>query len=258
MIRSLYTAGWGMKANTMKMDVVSNNLSNINTAGYKRDSTVFESFESHLVRRVNDTKNMENPDNSIGEMQFGSAVGEIFTHFEIGNFQRTGNDFDLGIGLSENAFFAVEAKGEDGENVERLTRNGSFVVNEEGFLVNQNGNNILGENGPIEIIGDDITFNSDGTILNSNQIIGKLLMREVTDTKTLKKIGENLLETSDLTQYKDFTGEIKQGFIEQSNVNAIREMIEMVNMSKAYESNQKIVQQIDASLEKAVNEVGRI
>ena len=97
MIRSLYTSGWSMMANSKQMDVISNNLANANTNAYKRDNTIFEAFPGVLIKRINDTRSMLNPSGNIGSMNLSSDVGEIFTYYTQGQLVKSGSNFDLSI-----------------------------------------------------------------------------------------------------------------------------------------------------------------
>ena len=97
MIRGLYTSGWSMLANTRKLDVITNNMANVNTTAYKKDTVVFESFPSVLTKRINDTRSPLNPSGNIGRMQLSSDVGEIYTYYTQGQLSQTGSKLDFAI-----------------------------------------------------------------------------------------------------------------------------------------------------------------
>jgi flagellar basal-body rod protein FlgG len=107
MIRGLYTSGWSMMAIQKKMDVVSNNLANVNTNGFKKDTVVFEAFPDLLTKRINDTRSLLNPSAVVGTMELGSDVGEVFTYFIQGQINKTDNRLDMAIADSDKAFFTV-------------------------------------------------------------------------------------------------------------------------------------------------------
>lgn len=258
MIRALYTSGWSMRANNKQMDIIANNLANVSTNGYKKDTVVYESFPEVMVKRINDTQSKLNPSGRVGNVQLGNDIGEVFTYFTSGTLNKTDNPLDLSIGGSDSAFFTIGVPNENGEITEYYTRDGSFVLNPENQLVTSEGYIVMGMNGPITLEGENFTVLDDGAIIQNEQIVDRLDIREFTDTTTLRKYGENLIQATEQTQQREFTGVIKQGYIEQSNVNAVNEMINMITVMRAYESNQKVVQALDGTLEKAVNEVGAV
>jgi len=256
MIRGLYTSAWSMKANNKKMDVISNNLANVNTTAFKKDTVVFESFPDLLAVRVNDTRSRLNPSGRVGTLELGSDVGEVYTYFNQGQLVKTDNYFDLAISNSSTAFFTVQVIDENGQAREFYTRDGAFTTDHEGFLATKDGHRVLGLNGPILIGEGKFSVEGDGTIIKDNEVAGRLLIRDFTDTTTLRKYGNNLLARTDETQERAFEGTIMQGHLEQSNVNIIKEMVDMITVIRSYEANQKIIQAHDSTLGKAVNEVG--
>lgn len=258
MIRGLYTSGWSMLANSKKMDVISNNLANVNTTAFKKDTVVLESFPELLARRLNDTRSSLNPSGRVGTLELGSDVGEVYTYFNQGQLIKTDNFLDMAIKDAGTGFFTVEAADENGNTTEFYTRDGTFSVNQEGFLVTKDGHRVIGTNGPVVVGEGKFSVGEDGTIVQNGEITGKLLIKDFTDTTTLRKFGNNLLQKTEGTLEKPFEGAIEQGYIEQSNVNAIKEMVDMITVMRAYEANQKIIQAHDSTLEKAVNEVGNV
>ena len=259
MLRGLYTAGWGMMSRNKNMDVVSNNLANVDTNGFKRDDFIFESFPEVLVGRINDGRGQINPTRIVGDASLGADVGEVFTNHEMGGFKSTQRSLDMAIEGQNGAFFTIDVDGE-----EHFTRNGAFSLNQDGFLVTMNGDLVLGEDGPIQIESDDFIVSSNGEIRVDDELIDTLLIQGFDDTRDLIKRGENLfavnpeVEDPVLIEEDDATWSIRQGFIETSNVNIIKEMVNMVEVARAYESNQKVVHSMDEIIQKAVNEVGRV
>jgi flagellar basal-body rod protein FlgF len=125
-------------------------------------------------------------------------------------------------------------------------------------LVTKDGYEVMGEYGPIFLNSDNIIIEEDGTIIEDGEIIDRLLIRNFYDTSTLRKIGSNLVESTEDADEGYFTGSIVQGFLEQSNVNIIKEMVDMITVMRSYEASQKVLQAQDGTLEKAVNEVGMV
>lgn len=258
MIRGLYTSGWSMMANNKKMDVISNNLANANTNAFKKDTVVFQSFPEVLTRRINDMRSNLNPSGKVGMMELGSDVGEVFTYYDQGQLLKTDNSSDLAIRGSDTAFFTVRAPGPDGNIREYYTRDGLFTLNAENQLVTKDGYAVMGEYGPIYLDSQSFAVESDGTIIQDGAVVDRLLIREFADASALRKYGSNLVESVDGAEQVNFTGTVEQGYIEQSNVNIIREMVDMISVVRAYEANQKILQAQDSTLEKVVNEVGAV
>lgn len=258
MIRGLYTSGWSMIASNKKMDVISNNLANVNTTGFKKDLVVFQSFPSVLAQRLNDTKSKLNPDGKIGSMQLGNDVGEIFTYFNQGQLAKSDNSFDLSLNDAPSAFFSVLVPDENGDEVEMYTRDGSFTLNQDNELVTKDGFAVVGSNGPIILKGESFSVGKDGTIIQGDQAVGKLSIKEFINPQDLRKYGMNLYKAPEEAETQNFSGVVEQGYTEQSNVDIVREMVDMITVMRAYEANQKVLQTQDGTLEKAVNEVGAL
>lgn len=263
MIRGLYTSGWSMLANTRKLDVITNNMANVNTTAYKKDTVVFESFPSVLTNRINDTKSPLNPSNVIGNMQLSSDVGEVFTNYTQGQLMQTGSKLDFAInddnsGQNTNpAFFTIGVmNGNDNNTInEYYTKDGSFTLNANNQLVTKEGYYVMGEKGPITLSNADFTVNEKGEIVQNGQLVDKLRITQFADGTKLRKFGNNLIQNTD-SEVTDFTGSVIQGSIEQANVNVVDEMVDMIAVMRAYEASQKVLQAQDGTLEKAVTEVG--
>lgn len=255
MIRSLYTSGWGMLARTKEMDVISNNLANVNTTGFKTDKAIMESFPDMLTRRINDPHG-QNPRGEIGNMQLGSDVSQIHTHYKQGQLLTTENRFDFGIDKADAAFFTIGVINENGDLDEYYSRDGSFTRNINNELITKSGDLVMGENGPIILDGENFVVSENGTITLDGEVIDRLKMAQFEDTSILRKLGNNLITALNTEGIQEFTGEVRQGHLEQSNVNTIREMVDMISVMRSYEANQKVVSAVDETLGKAVNEVG--
>ena len=258
MIRGLYTSAWSMMANSKKLDTISNNLANVNTNAYKRDTVVFEAFPDILTRRIKDTASSLDPLASPGNMQLGSDVGQIYTYYKQGQLLSTNNKSDLAFKNNDNAFFTVGKPDQDGQLKEYYTRDGAFTLNAEKQLVDKEGNAVLGEKGPITLSNEDFKVESDGTVIDDGQVVDKLKIKEFTDTTTLRKYGSNLVTKTDQSEERQFNGEVVQGSLEQSNVNTVKEMVDMISVLRSYEASQKLLQIQDGTLEKVVNEVGAV
>ncbi len=258
MIRGLYTSAWSMLANSKKMDVITNNMANVNTSGFKKDTVVFESFPDLLTKRIHDTKNSSN----IGSMSLSSDVGEVFTYFTQGQLNQSNNRLDVAISddnsgeAASPAFFTIGVVNpQDNSIKEYYTKDGAFAINAANQLVTKDGDLVLGQNGPITLETGDFAIDSKGNIVQNGTIIDTLRITQFNDATMLKKYGNNLLENTG-SETSEFTGTVLQGYTEASNVNVISEMVDMITVMRAYEANQKILQAQDSTLEKVVNEVG--
>jgi flagellar basal-body rod protein FlgG len=132
------------------------------------------------------------------------------------------------------------------------------VIDANGKLRTKDGYEVMSQNGPIVLESSEFSVEPDGTVVQNGAVVDKLLIKEFSDTTTLRKFGSNLVETTDDTEEQNFTGTVQQGYLELSNVNVVREMVDMITVMRSYEANQKILQAQDSTLERAVNEVGAI
>ncbi|HHW57347.1 MAG TPA: flagellar basal-body rod protein FlgF [Clostridia bacterium] len=251
MLRGLYSAASGMITQSKIMDVLSNNLANINTAGYKKDVVVTSSFPHFEVTRYGGDDVPR--DGKIGRMDYGVLIDTFHTVFEEGAFSQTNGKLDFAI--DGNGFFVVNTP-----NGERYTRDGSFTLTKEGYLVTKEGYFVEGENGPIQLSQGDISVDELGNVINNGQLVDRLKIVDFDNYDGLRKEGNNLffIDNNATVQSIPATGKVKQGFLEQSNVNSVKEMVNVISVMRNYEANQKVVVAFDETLGKAVNEVGKV
>lgn len=255
MLRGLYTAYTGMLAQQQRMDLVSNNLANINTNGFKKDQAALASFSEVYTSRINDSAT--GLPTQIGKMSLGVRIDEVYTDHSQGSMKQTDDPFNIAI--QGSGMIAVGELQGDGSFVEKYTRDGSFILDQKGQLVTQDGYFILSEDSePIQLPSDNVRINSDASIYGDETLIGRIKLVDFEDMKTLRKQGDNLYNTTESSVVKAFAGTVEQGFLESSNVNSIEEMINMISVMRTYESSQKVITTYDATLEKAVNSVGAL
>lgn len=255
MVRGLYTAYTGMLAQQHKMDLVSNNLANINTAGYKKDQAILGSFHEMMMHRINDQP--EGLSKRIGSISPGARVEEVYTDHTQGTMQQT--DDPLNIAIQGSGMIAVGDLQEDGSFTERYTRDGSFTLDQEGFLMTKDGYRIMSiQDEPLQVSGYDIRISTNGSVYQGENLLGQIKLVDFEDTTTLRKQGDSLYNVTDQSVIVPFTGRVDQGFLEVSNVNSVEEMINMINVMRTYEANQKVITTYDATLEKSVNSIGAI
>jgi flagellar basal-body rod protein FlgG len=244
-------------------DVTANNLANVNTAGFKKDTGVVRSFPEMLLHWLGDASKMDNPSHlppMVGYLSTGALLEEVIPSVHVpGILQETENPLDVAI--IGNAYFVVGA-GPGGE--ERFTRQGNFKLAGDGMLVTNDGHPVLGENGAIYITGTNIEINKTGQIFADGLPVDTLRAVRFVDENGndsragLEKAGNTLFRHPNPQAVVPANGfQLVQGFLEGSNVSPVEEMVAMIQVMRAYEANQKAVQAHDQTLEKAVNEVGR-
>ncbi|WP_142827594.1 flagellar hook-basal body protein [Planococcus soli] len=278
MFRGLYTATSGMMANNRNQQILTNNLSNANTPGFKGDQTVLRAFPDQLITAIENGKKGTIVPQNIGTLTTGVYAQEGIPSFLQGPLKETGNLTDLVL-MDEllptnpetqqkgSMVFAVAAENDE----VRYTKNGSLTVNTEGFLTTSEGFSVLGENQqPIQVGSTDFTVQDNGQITLDDGTQGDRLWIGYTENpEQFVKQGQNLLRWEGAPEAApqfieneallEGTGSfVKQGFIEQSNVDLTRTMTDMMTTYRGFESNQKVIQAYDRSMEKAVNEIGRV
>ncbi len=251
MIRGWYIGASGMNAQQYRLDAISNNLANVDTTGYKRDVAVSKNFPELLLRRTNDDGVRLIPPGSedrapvIGKLGLGVELNELYTVFEQGSFKQSDSNTD--VALSGSGFLAVQTP-----LGERYTRNGNFIVGKEGYLETKEGYPVLGENGYIDVQDIGFIINKDGQIFSEEnmEFIDRLKVVAFDDDRYLRKMGGSMYASNEISG-EAFIAEgvqrpgIMQGFTETSNVNVINEMVQMIEVNRAYEANQKTVQAED-------------
>ena len=245
-----YNAAAGMVAQFNRLDTISNNLANVNTTGFKEDDVVIGDF-MRIYQEKRDE--LPNADHTKESAQFlnrslvkAPQIVDSYTNHSIGNMQKTDNSLDFAI-TKEGLFFAVETP----QGI-RLTRDGSFTTNDEGKLITKQGYQVLSaDGGDITFTAQDnsIKTDKDGNISvnvpNSAKYTQKsaLFIAQPENIALLKKEGDNLYgyESIDTMKSVEETGAIKQGFIEKSNVNAVKMMTQMIETNRLVGMYQKVM-----------------
>lgn len=265
MVKGLYTAYTGLVNQQNRLDVLTNNLANSATNAYKKEGTTTKTFGDTLALKIKDTSEYPYA-RRLGEITPGVEIGEVYTDFTQGPFRVTDNVYD--VALDGEGFFAISFTNKAGETMVKYTRDGAFTVNTDGYLVTKDGDYVLNQNGAMNsdpgaanYIQLDpnvrLVIDETGGLYQNNQLVGQLGVVDVVDYNTIEKYGENMYHLVEGGQVQASQARTVQGTLEMSNVNVVSEMVEMIAISRAFESNQKIVQTIDSTLEKAVNNIGR-
>lgn len=261
MVRGLYTAWTGMVNEQKRLDVIANNMANANTTGYKKQNVTSQSFDDELAVRINDNNTDTTRKYPIGYMNLGVKIGETYLDFSQGSLRETGNTYDLA--LSGDGFFTIQTTNKQGETSTKYTRDGSFTVNTEGYLVTRDGDYVLDTNGErIQIPGaqtaQNVAFDQNGNLTVDGQQIATLGIVSFENPQALLIYGENMYDATDAAGLQASTAIVNQGYLEMSNTNVIEEMVDMITITRAYEAGQKMIQTTDTTLQKAVNEIGKV
>jgi flagellar basal-body rod protein FlgG len=280
-VKGIYTAASGMMAQQWRLDAVANNLANVNTDGYKNEKASFKANPELLMRRTGDDGVFRNPFGShdaapiIGKLGTGVELNELFTDFSQGAFKESQNDFALA--LDGKGFFSVTTPAG-----ERYTRNGSFQLGKEGFLETKEGYPVLGEHGPIRVQANNFKVDKEGNVwINAEYADNSEMMitrednewGEVALLDTLKIVGferDRYLKKQGSSFYKatfesgeplpydiETRPKVHQGFTEAANVNPVTEMVNMIEVNRAYEANQRVIQSHDSLLGTLINQYAR-
>ncbi len=241
MIRGLYVAAEGMAARQRAQDAIANNLANLNTTGFKADRPAFETIYERQLYRMQGGQAQP-----VGFLSAGVVVRELYTDFRAGALTTTDNPLDVAI--DGEGFFAIQTP----QGV-RYTRSGAFQLNAQGVLTTREGYPVVSVNNqPIQVPRNaQIHIAENGAVLANGVSVGQLLIA-----------GGNLLKDPE----GFFTGaaqplpnpRVVGGALESSNVNMVREMVSMIELIRAYETNQRAIHAHDETLGKAINELAKI
>ena len=273
MFRGFQTVASGMIAQQRKTELLTNNMANANTPGYKADQTTIRSFPNMLLSRLSSEGTLNGKKlTEVGELNTGVYMQETIGLLTQGQLKET--ELNTDIALIDGQLPQDEETGQTGAVFYRLensaggeayTRNGSFTIDAEGFLTNPNGLYVLDSEGErIQLQNDDFQVESDGQIYEDGLAVAQIGISFSAQPETLVKQDNGLFQTSDGTNLtsaydtENASFSMQQGYVEGSNVDTARTMTDMLTAYRAFEANQKVLQAYDKSMEKAVNEVGRV
>jgi flagellar basal-body rod protein FlgF len=288
MLRGLYTAASGMIAQQRRHDMLTNNIANLNTPGFKASNAVNRSFPDMLISALGGP----NPsDSKVGRLSLGVFSEESLLSMSQGDLRETyraqdmalisdmlvdGTAFDAsGKSVGENgavsyqpqAYFALLS----GQGQERYTRDGSFTTAQDGTLMTADGLAVAGTNGqPIQVTvpWEQVSVTADGRLLNAASGVPlegepQLRIMRVENPNLLVREGDGRFRyAGNVEGIRQITADervaVRQGYLERSNVDAAQSSVDIMAALRAYEANQKVIQTYDRSLEKTVNDVGRV
>ncbi|MFH1194308.1 MAG: flagellar hook basal-body protein [bacterium] len=240
MVKGLADCANSLYSKMKDVSITANNLANVNTVGYKRELPLFE----YMLRNANNELDSK----------------KQLTDFAEGSFIQTGNRFDLAI--QGDGFFVIET-----ERGKELTRNGKFRVTEEGDVVTQDGNKLMGKSGSINIYEgvlekdrNNITISEDGEIKAGEFELNKILIVKTEEDADLQRTeGQNFYsEDQDYVTAEEGEFQVRQGFLEEANINPVLELQNLIQTSKDSEAIQKLIGSIDTLMGYASKDVGKV
>lgn len=232
MNRGYYYASNGMILAQRKLNTIGNNLANVSTSGYKRDTVLVNTFHEQMAL----VKHREELSGTFSHRY----VDTSYTDLEQGTFEFTENPFDVAI--NGNVYFNIA--GYNGETM--LSRNGDWELDDEGYLCASTSGRVLGENGEIYLGNKDFVIDVDGTIYQDGVAIDKLLLSYIDPEADVKKFGVNMFSSVEAGPVPEGTRfDIVQGALERSNVDWNYELNMLVETNRLYEANSAILKLID-------------
>ncbi|MBF0541191.1 MAG: flagellar hook-basal body protein [Nitrospirae bacterium] len=236
MYKGIYLALSGAVLKERQLEVISQNLSNANTNGYKKDKIAFRDY---LIQQHN----------GLNEDQEGKTMAdmsEVVTDYSPGAFRKTGNNLDIAIDGS--GFISLEH--------DQFSRRGDLKLDNEGYLTSNTGARVQGENGDIKLSGSNVQILGNGEVFVDGVVADKIKIVDFDNPKTIRKVGEGVF-VSDVPG-KPSKSVVQQGFLETSNVSAIKEMVTMISSMREFESFQKTIQAFDEAASHGITEMGRL
>lgn len=269
MLRGFYTAATGMLAEQRKTEMIVNNMANANTPGYKVDQSAIRTFPKMLMERMSLQTGLAQ---NTGSLSTGIYMQEVIPNFAQGALKETDNKTDMALfdinmptnntnGTKGTVFFTVQ----NPSGQLRYTRDGNFTLNSQGYLTNGDGNYILDNNGKqIQLSSDQFNVSDTGLITGQNGQQAQLGIAFSNNPDSLIKEGNGLYRTQNGAALPNASNQngvqfnLQQGFLEQSNVDVSRSMTDMMSAYRSFETNQKVVQVYDKSMDLAANQVGKV
>ncbi|MEW6534110.1 MAG: flagellar basal-body rod protein FlgF [Candidatus Auribacterota bacterium] len=257
MFEGLYNSASGLIAQAQLHELIANNIAKASVTGHKRQNAVCREYTKDFDQYMQAYPHLKD---QVG----GVKTTDPYTIFEQGRLKHTGNPLDIAI--EGEGFFALNVDGQ-----ELYTRNGRFTFNKEGYLVTPEGYFVLGENGKLRVFENEdanpaivrgVTIDASGDVSvlkdGKSERIGKLKIVDVEDPSQMQPLGYSLFKPKDGQTLvgEDFV--LSQGYLEESNVNILDEMVSMITNMRLYETNQKILKNHSEVLARSVNEIGRV
>jgi flagellar basal body rod protein FlgG len=254
----LYLSASGLMSNLYRQDVFANNLSNVETAGFKEH---VPAVKHRAPESIEDNLGMNVSKQMLDKLGGGVLAGPQRISFGAAKLTKTGNPLDAAL-TSDNTFFAVETMTANGNQTEvALTRDGNFSRNSEGELVTQSGHRVLNDQDqPIAVPeGANVRIDSEGRVLQNGQPLDRVQVTRIDNTEALSKQGANLfaMDEPNMRQMVDNPA-IKSGFVEASAVDPISTLSQLISATKSATGNATMIKYHNRVMGQAITELGRI
>lgn len=234
-----YAACTALVARTQALDTIANNLANASTVGFRAERNVFSSIL--MDKAGTNTSALNQAINNFG------VLGDSTLDLSQGSLTKTGNDLDLGI--EGKGYFAVQTA-----NGTLYTRNGAFQVSSKGQLVTASGDAVIGDKGPITILPGSVSISADGTISVNGAVSGKLKMVEFPAGTRLTSAGDTYYSAPPNTEATATASTVRQGMLENSNVNPVASMVELVTAQRSAEMMQRALSMFNSEIDKTATQ----
>ncbi|MEG0090908.1 MAG: flagellar hook-basal body protein [Oscillospiraceae bacterium] len=252
MEKGFYSLTSAMLTQSRKLNTISNNMGNSSTPGFKSDRVTSTTFKDQMICRIG---NMEDGKRTpIGTASTIRVVDGTVTDFTQGSLSETGRNLDMM--LSGDGFFAVQT-----DKGVVYTRNGSFTLDDEGYLCSPDRGRVLGDKGPILLKTDKITVDAQGNIFTQDgRGMGRIKTVQFADNTKLVKVQEGVYKPTEQAQIKPIATNllVEQKVLEDSNVDMMNEMTDMMSSQRALQSSSQLIKMYDQLMGKIVSEIGRV
>jgi len=241
MIKGIYNSASAMIPRICQQEVIANNIANVSTPGFKKDSVFITELSKAQARNLPVKSDWERP-----------MLDQVYTDYGQGALDQTGNQLDIAI--DGPGFFVTQ----DSAGETALTRDGVFTRDNLGFLVTADGETVLSDSGPVQLPDGAVSVSDDGVVSVDGTEINRLRVATVDDPSQLEKIRPGKYQVPpgvSLTAAANFA--VRQGYLESSNVDVVMQMVEMISSYRNYEADSKALQTQDESLGRLISEVGR-
>lgn len=223
------------------LDIISHNLANADTLGYKRELAVTRPFSTYFLDAGSNTPRGGNPGITNA------------TDFTLGVPRHTGNPLDLVI--EGDGYFAVESP-----QGTLYTRQGNFTLDAAGYLVTTDGYRVAGEGGAIRLISDQPRIDKEGALWEGGEMVGRIKLTRFSDSRELEKLGSGLFRADAAVPLPEraMGPGLRQGFVETSNVDGMKEMVDLIATMRQLEGSQKVIQGYSEMLDLAIQTIADI
>lgn len=242
MIKGLYRSASAMLPRLREQEAIANNLANASSPGFRKDMVFTQELTKAQAKHAVLKSDWQQP-----------MIDQVYTSFEQGSLDNTGNPLD--IALEGSGLFVYET--DEGDNL--YSRAGNLIIDPQGFLVNSEGHRILGDGGPINVGAGTVTISESGQVDVDNAPLANIRVVDFVDMSSLQKVGNAEFKIPDgIEPAAAVNYVIRQGYLESSNVEIIREMVNMITSFRNYEADAQAAKAQDDSLEKLMANVGRL